>query len=358
MMLSPLAALYNTFDPFVFRISGEFGVRWYGLSYILAFVIAYLLMTKLARSGRPQLTVQRIPDAMLALIAGVIIGGRVGYCLFYEPQILTSFTSSFPFWGLFQLQRGGMSFHGGLSGVIIAAWWFARGTRLPDGTRRDRIPLMHFFDVLALCTPIGLGLGRLANFINGELLGKIVTAPGQPAPWWAVKFPHELTSGQALVQSPEQMDQIRSLAAIAAPGEPDPDVAVSILVHKVLSGNHALAQQLEPFISARHPSQMYQLLAEGLFTGLVLWIAAMPRWNLFPKRSGVIGCLFMICYGCSRILTELFRLPDSQLAVKTILGLSRGQWFSVAMIIVGANLMFWCVRRSSMSGSSPKGVVA
>lgn len=352
-----LAALYNTFDPFVFHISGDFGIRWYGLSYILAFVIAYFLMISLARSGRSQLSVQRIPDAMLALMAGVIIGGRVGYCFFYEPQILTSFTSSFPFWGLFQLQRGGMSFHGGLTGVIIAAWWFARGTRLPDGTNRDRMSLMHFLDVLALCTPIGLGLGRIANFINGELLGKVASAPGESAPWWAVKFPHELTSGQALVQTPAQLAEIRSLAAIAAPGEPDPDVAISILVHKVLSGNHALAQQLEPLIAARHPSQLYQMLAEGLLTGSVLWIAALPRWNLFPNRPGVIGCLFMVCYGCSRIVTELFRLPDSQLAVKTIMGLSRGQWFSVAMIIIGAILMYVNVRRSSSTVSSLKGVV-
>lgn len=346
-MLIPLASLYNTCDPFVFRISGEFGVRWYGLSYILGFVIAYVLMTKLARSGRSQLTVQRIPDAMLALMAGVIIGGRVGYCLFYEPEILTSFTSSFPFWGLFQLQRGGMSFHGGLTGVIIAAWWFARGSRLPDGTSRDRIPLMHFFDVLALCTPIGLGLGRIANFINGELLGKIAAPAGQPAPWWAVKFPHELTSGQALAQTPAQLAEIRSLAAIAAPGEPDPDVAVSTLVHKVLSGNQSLAQQLEPLVSARHPSQLYQLLAEGILTGAILWLVAMRKWGIFPGRPGAIGCLFMICYGLSRMLTELFRLPDSQLAVKTILGLSRGQWLSVGMVMVGVILLITVVRRHS-----------
>jgi len=346
MMHCTLASFFNTFDPFVFRISGDFGVRWYGLSYILSFVIAYFIMAGLARSGRSLLSVERIPDAMLALMFGVIVGGRLGYCIFYEPAILTSFDGSFPYWGLFKLQRGGMSFHGGLTGVIVAAWWFARGIRQPDGARRHAIPLMHFFDVLALATPTGLLLGRLANFINGELLGKVVAGPGEIAPWWAVKFPHELTSGQALIQTPEQMQRIHALAAIASPSEPDPETAISTLLHKVLSGNHSLAQQLEPLISARHPSQLYQALAEGVATGLVLWILAMPRWKLFPQRPGTVGCTFMICYGLGRIATELYRLPDSQLAVKTILGLSRGQWFSVAMIVVGAVLLAAMSRRS------------
>lgn len=354
MIPCTLASFFNTFDPFVFRISGDFGVRWYGVSYIVAFVLAYLLMVRLARSGRSQLSAERVPDAMLTLMFGVIVGGRLGYCIFYEPEILTSFDSSFPFWGLFQLQRGGMSFHGGLTGVIIAAWWFARGSRQPDGTRVNAIPLMHLFDVLALCTPIGLLLGRVANFINGELLGKVVVAAGQPAPWWAVKFPHELTSGQALVQSPDQLQRIQALASVAAPGEQDPDIAISVLVHKVLGGNHTLAQQLEPLISARHPSQLYQAVAEGLVTGLVLLVLALPRWKLFPHRSGVIGCAFMMCYGIGRVVTEIYRLPDSQLAVKTILGLSRGQWFSVTMFLIGATLLIIMYRRSSVS----QGVVA
>lgn len=342
-----LAAFYNTFDPFVFHIFGDFGVRWYGLSYVLSFVIAFWMMVRLAKSGRSQLVAPRVPDAMLALMAGVVVGGRLGYCVFYEPSILISFDSSFPFWGLFQLQRGGMSFHGGLIGVIVAAWWFARGHKQSDGSRSGSMPLMHFFDVLALCTPVGLGLGRLANFINGELLGKVAAAPEQIAPWWSVRFPHELTSGQALVQTADQMARIQSLASVAAPGEPDRQVALSTLVHKVLGGNQSLAQQLEPLISARHPSQLYQALAEGLCTGLVLWVMAMPRWNLFPRYRGVIGCSFMICYGMSRIVTELFRLPDSQLAVKTIMGLSRGQWFSVGMVMVGVLLLFTVVRRPS-----------
>jgi len=341
----PLAAFYNTFDPFLFRISVELGIRWYGLSYVVSFGLAYWLMLRLARTGRSMLTAERIPDAMLALMAGVIVGGRVGYCLLYEPSILISFHSSFPFWDLFQLQRGGMSFHGGLLGVIIAAIWFARGRRQPDGTRSNAIPIMHFFDVLALCTPVGLGLGRLANFINGELLGRIASPPGESAPWWAVRFPHELTSGQSLVQTPEQLAKIQAIAAVAAPGEPDADAAVSILVHKVLSGNQGLAQQLEPLISARHPSQVYQLLAEGVVTGAILWVVALPRFGIFPRRPGVIGCLFMICYGLSRVITELYRLPDSQLAIKTVMGLSRGQWFSVGMAIVGVILMFIVVRR-------------
>ncbi len=342
-----LAAFYNTCDPFVFRLFGDVGARWYGLSYVLSFIIAYFLLVRLARSGRSLLTAERVPDAMLALMFGVIIGGRVGYCIVYEPSILTSFNSSFPFWGLFQLQRGGMSFHGGLTGVIVAAWWFARGTQLPDGSRRNHIPLMHFFDVLALCTPIGLLLGRIANFINGELLGKIVAAPGQPAPWWSVRFPHELTSGQALAQTPQQFAQIETLARIAAPTEPDPDIAISFLLNKILSGNHSLAQQLEPLISARHPSQLYQAATEGLLTGFILWILAIPRFGLFPRRAGVIGCTFMICYGMGRIFTELYRLPDSQLAVKTTAGLSRGQWLSVAMIVIGAILLAISWHRST-----------
>lgn len=356
MSIPFLAAFYNTFDPFAFRLWGDVGARWYGLSYILSFVIAYFLLVRLAKSGRSLLPAERVPDAMLALMFGVIIGGRLGYCLFYEPSILTSFDGSFPYWGLFKLQRGGMSFHGGLAGVIIAAWWFARGVKQPDDSRRGGMPLMHFFDVLALCTPIGLMLGRLANFINGELLGRIVAPPGEPAPWWSVRFPHELTSGQALAQTPEQVARIDALARIAAPAEPDPDMAINALLNKVLGGNHSLAQQLEPLISARHPSQLYQAVTEGVITGLILWVLAMPRWGLFPRRAGVIGCSFMMCYGAGRIFTELYRLPDSQLAVKTIAGLSRGQWFSVLMIAVGAVLMAITWRWSNRSGAK-KGVV-
>jgi phosphatidylglycerol:prolipoprotein diacylglycerol transferase len=230
-------------------------------------------------------------------------------------------------------------------GVLTACWWISRGVKNEKGERVGALPMLHIMDLTALaCTP-GLFFGRLANFINGELLGDIVAAPGQPAPWWAVKFPQEHFSGHAPVLSPQQQVDLVRLLESYYPGT-EPDSAYDRLLHLIQSPTPeaaVAAAKLAPFIAARHPSQIYQAAAEGLVLGttlLLLWAT--------PRRPGFIVAMFLIMYGVLRILTELYRLPDADLG--RVMGLSRGQWLSVLMIGMGLIPMYLSTRRKDVYG--------
>lgn len=339
--MSLLAAWFHDLDPFIVRISGDIGIRWYGASYVAGFFIAYLLLRLLARRRWLAIPEERVADAMMWLVGGVIVGGRLGYMLVYDPALLTMFDSSFPFWGGFAITKGGMASHGGIVGVTIAAIRVSRGWRTPDGQIVGRCSVWHVFDAAALvCTP-GLGLGRLANFINGELLGRIHSPPGTPGPWWTVQFPRELTDRPAPL-TPEQQAQLMDL------------------VHRAsgLDGRRGLAwlvdhagrfeTELRPLLSSRHPSQLYQMAADGPILGGLLWL----MWWLGPHRSGrrrdgLIGPVFLIGYGVLRVITEIWRLPDAQFGdAGRVYGLSRGQWLSVAMALVGVILLVIRLRRT------------
>jgi phosphatidylglycerol:prolipoprotein diacylglycerol transferase len=264
--------------------------------------------------------------------------------LFYDPTLIWSFRADFPWWGVLRLSEGGMASHGGMLGVILATWFVARGPRdRATGARPQRVSWLHVLDLAAVaCTP-GLFFGRVANFVNGELLGRIVAMPGQPAPWWSVKFPQEVYSGHE--PTPDQPALVeRALAPLARAGESGGETFDRVL-GAIQSGRAPeAARTLEPLLSARHPSQLYQAAAEGLVLGAVLWLL----WRR-PRRAGVIGAMFMAVYGVLRIVTEFWRLPDADLAVQRVLGLSRGQWLSVAMVLVGAGALAvfrWRDRRS------------
>lgn len=341
-----LAAYFHNLSPFIFKISGDFGLRWYGFAYAAAFVISYFILVHMGKSGLSQLKPHRVMDAMMFLVMGVVLGGRLGYLLFYDDNFhaLRSFGGSFPWWGALRLNEGGMASHGGMIGVILATFLIARGFKDQDGVRRDGVPKLHFLDVLASVVPLGLCFGRLANFVNGELLGRIVAEPGRPAPWWSVKFPQELAEF-AYVRiagnhygpsySPEQEAQIKDILHQYAPNAEDRYFAAKTVLdtlHSASASTRAdLAAKLEPLISARVPSQLLQAAAEGPILALLLWLI----WRK-PRHSGVIGGWFMITYGALRIVTEFWRLPDSHLLSPRILGLSRGQWLSAAMIAVGS----------------------
>ena len=337
-----MGSFYHTISPFIVRFSEDVGIRWYGMTYLLSFAAAYFILTKLAKAGRSPLAAERVADVLLTLIIGVLVGGRIGYCLFYEQRLLTEFDGSFPFWGVLKLTKGGMAFHGGLLGVIIAAWYVARGVQRPDGTRVHSMRLLALYDLLALATPSGIFLVRCANFINGELFGKIVSPAGEPGPWWAVKFPHEITSGQELRLDVEHQLKLQELlASQRLPGESIGQGAER-LMGKILSGDHALAAKLEPLISARHPSQLYEAFGEGLVLGVLVWVAF-----LFKPRVGVIGSVFLLGYGTARFVSEFWRLPDSHLAGHSIMGLSRGQFFSSLMLLTGVVILAWIFRPSA-----------
>ncbi len=265
-------------NPVLLHIYGPFAIRYYGLAYILGFVFAYWLMKKLIKAGVLNLDKEALSNSFTVLILGVFLGGRLGYCLFYGwHQFLNN-----PLF-LFKIWEGGMSSHGGFIGVFLAAWWVSR---------KYHIPYLKLIDILAALTPMGLLLGRIANFINGELWGKVTHVP------WAVIFPNSMPPGTPL-------------SAIAP----------------------------------RHPSQLYEAALEGLL--LLLY----TQWRLWRTpvlaKPGQLAGEFLLLYALVRIFSEQFREPDAAL----ILGMSRGIFYSLFMILVGLGLIWWAGHRAASKPS-------
>ncbi|MBO6512765.1 MAG: prolipoprotein diacylglyceryl transferase [Phycisphaerales bacterium] len=319
---------FHDWSPYLWRISGDFGIRWYGLSYILAFILAYLLLRVLAQRGATAIPKDRISDAMMFLVGGVIVGGRMGYVLLYDPSLLIEFTSAIPFWGVLQLSNGGMSSHGGFLGVILASWWISKGFKDQNGQQTGQCPALHVMDTCALVAPLGLMLGRIANFINGELLGKVIAQPGQPAPWYAIRYPQEILERQQDL-SEEQLSAVAELSSqYMLPNDQYWEEGYMRIMDLVQKGDEQLKAQLEPLISARYPTQLMQAFFDGLLVFVVVWFIARK-----PRRVGVVGSWMLIIYALGRIPMDYFRLPDS--GISQFGGLTRGQAYSIAMLLVG-----------------------
>lgn len=258
-------------SPFLIRFPenplGLEGIRYYGLAYLLGFLAAWLLLRIYNARGKFAIDADARSTLMTAIIAGVIIGGRLGYMLFYD---LSAFLSN-PLLVL-RVDQGGMSSHGGFIGVFLAVIWFAR---------KYNYPFLKLGDVIVTLAPLGLCFGRIANFINGELWGRVTDVR------WAVIFP----------ESPQVYDAARHIFA------PEP----------------------------RHPSQLYAAFLEGL----LLFVYVQWRFWCTRPKPGQIGGEFLIGYGVVRIFGELFREPDATL----IIGLTRGQFYSIFMIFVGAAIL-------------------
>jgi phosphatidylglycerol:prolipoprotein diacylglycerol transferase len=335
-----LASWLHNINPFLIEFPDFLildGIRWYGTAYAAGFILGWLLMRALGKRNAILIPPKHALDAAISIAMGVIIGGRIGYAILYRPELLWTFTDAFPWWELLRLTDGGMASHGGIAGVIVACWWISRGFKARDGKRHGKVPLLHTLDVVAFLATPGLFFGRIANFINGELLGRVVAPAGQPGPWWAVRFPQEaLQRWDELPRA--QQDAIAS--AVGMPGRVDDittgaawnDFALNfqILLDRLHRGSDEAARILGPIISSRHPSQLYQAFAEGIVLGLALLLI----WTK-PRKPGVVGCWFLIIYGVLRVITEFWRLPDSHLTVQRIMGLSRGQWFSIVMVAIG-----------------------
>ncbi|MCA9291744.1 MAG: prolipoprotein diacylglyceryl transferase [Phycisphaerales bacterium] len=344
--MSPtLASAYlHDLDPFAIRFPQSWGdalpilagLRWYGLAYAAGFIVGWLWMRWMAKTKRSTLSAPQVSDLLMAMILGVLIGGRLGYVMFYEPHLL-GFSSTPPFWGVLALHRGGMSSHGGIIGVIVAAIVFGRRTRTSS---------LHILDLAAFACLPGLCFGRLANFVNAELWGKALSPAHQAnPPWWAVKYPQELA-----MFTPERAEAARPVAELVGVAGTDwvtavrtismlrdqaPDEAVKVVrivtervVDAVQSGNEVVAAAVRPLLTSFAPSQLLQALTDGPVLMALLAVC----W-LRPRRPGVIGALFLTFYGVLRISTEVVRQPDEGVAVW--LGLSRGQWLSVAMVLAG-----------------------
>jgi phosphatidylglycerol:prolipoprotein diacylglycerol transferase len=168
-------ALLHTLDPFIFEFSLGVGPRWYGTAYLSGFLLGWIILRWLATSGRLPMSARQVGDLVTGAVVGVIVGGRLGHCIFYEPHLLVQFGSTFPFWGVLELHKGGMASHGGVIGVTIAVLMFAR---------REKIAFLTLADGIAFVVPWGLMFGRLANWVNGELWGRMLPAEMQAnSPW-------------------------------------------------------------------------------------------------------------------------------------------------------------------------------
>ena len=263
------------------------GLRWYALAYIVGILFGWWIILRAIRNpvlwaGEPPLTAEQLERFFTWVVIGIIIGGRLGYVIFYDPASYIAEP-----WRIPLVTEGGMAFHGGFAGVVVAGIWFCR---------REKISMLSMGDLLALAVPVGLGLGRLANFVNAELWGRPTTLP------WGVIFP----------------------------------------------GDAAQACKGVVGLCARHPSQLYQAALEGLLLALVLtWLACRRGWL---KRPGALMGLFLLGYGMARFLVEFVRQPDAQFVTPGNpvgwavhaggFGLTMGQLLSLPMIVAGMWFLF------------------
>ena len=274
--MTSLVLTWPNFDPVALRL-GPLVIRWYGIMYAIAFLAGYLILQRrvvrepYASKGW---TKDDVGTLIFDAVAGVIGGGRLGYVLFYKP----GYYATHPL-DIFKLWDGGMSFHGGAIGVMLALWWFAS---------RHKRAWLEVTDLLVPLVPIGLGLGRLGNFINGELWGRAA----DPALPWAMIFPQ--------------------------------------------AGS-----------TPRHPSQVYELILEGIVLYVLLWLYQRRR-----PFQGAVSAAFLVGYGVFRFAVEHFREPDDYLGILR-LGLSMGQWLCVPMILGGAGLWWWSRRRARIAKDAP-----
>lgn len=265
--------MHPSIDPVALQL-GPLAIHWYGLTYLAAFGLFFVLARQRLRhqpyasiTQPAPWSVRDVEDLLFLGVIGVVVGGRLGYCLVYKPgHYLTHPLEIVYVW------QGGMSFHGGMLGVIGAMALWAR--------RQGRFWL-EVTDFIAPCVPTGLAAGRVGNFINAELWGRLAD-PSLP---WAMVFPH---SGTSL---------------------------------------------------PRHPSQIYQFLLEGVLLFVLLWWYARR-----PRPVGAVSGAFLVGYGVFRFAAEIFREPDAHLGLLA-LGMSMGQWLCVPMVVSGLLLWVWAARR-------------
>ena len=257
---------YPDISPVLFSI-GHFDLRWYSLAYLFGIVFAWVLMYRDIKKYQLPIDKKSLDDMMFNITLGIILGGRIFYVLFYNFNM---------FWNhpfeIFAIWHGGMSFHGGLLGVIAAIFYSAR---------KMKYPFLGLTDLAALYTPFGLFLGRLANFVNDELWGRVTNVP------WAVKFP---------------------------------------------SGGYL----------PRHPSQLYEAALEGVALFVVLQI--LWRFEWVRARKGFVSGVFLSFYALSRMIIECFREPDAQLGF-VCGQITMGQILSAPILIFGLGLIWFSLRR-------------
>ncbi len=271
---------------------GSFTLRFYSLAYLLGVIFAYWHTSVALKQPGAPMAQRHADDLFFYCTLGVIFGGRLGYATFYEPQLWTTFANdSWLSWRLLRLWEGGMSFHGGLIGVTVAMAWISW---------RDKLNFIRVVDYVAVGVPMGMLLGRLANFVNGELWGRATDVP------WGMVF----------------------CDGIARAGV---DCATTGTV--------------------RHPSQLYQAGLEGLAMFVIMlslfWLTR-ARY-----RPGLLAGVFTIGMGAARFINEFFREPDQQLADFALrTGLSMGQWLTIPLILTGLIVVIFALRKKPLAAGA------
>lgn len=324
----------HTLDPFAVEFTPGVGIRWYGLAYLAGFLIGWLLLKWLAATRRVELKPTQVGDFLTWLILGVLLGGRLGEVFFYQPDLLWTFEASFPFWGVLAIHKGGMASHGGMIGVALAAFLYAR---------KIGIPGWHALDVTAVLAAPGLGLGRLANFINGELWGRpLPESMRESPPIWSVKYPDEMFL-EGFANGP-QVDRLASIVEFGADIGPR-----EALRNAAYAGRTDVIEAITPYLTPYYPSQLFQTASDGI----VLFAAVLLAW-LVPRKPGIVSGVFLVVYGVLRIATEQFRGQYATEWGASTLTVAVG--LSATMVVVGLVILLICSRRNvePLGGLLPK----
>lgn len=295
-------------SPHLIQFTQSIAVHWYGLAYVLGFYLAYLVMFFLAKRGLSEIKPEAVADFItLVALFGVVLGGRLGYMLLYNFDEFIHRP-----WILLLLNQGGMASHGGIAGVALFCLWYAR---------KHKISWTGIGDTLVCGAPLGVFLGRIANFINGELFGRVTNVP------WAMKFPTELLHEDFVAQGGSAVitNDLMNHGAVHSPD-----------IIAFFEQNRGGRAELETILHPRHPSQLYEALGEGLFLCAILLFIRM-KWPRLPH--GVLTGLFFLLYSIIRIALENVRQPDS--GSEMIMGLTKGQFFSTFMIVTGLAFLLW-----------------
>ncbi len=293
-----LAYYLHNLNPFIFHITDTVGPRWYGMAYVSAFICGYALLTWLSKKGYADLPPSQVSDFITwAALFGVMVGGRLGYVLFYKPQMLRDPLSILRVW------EGGMASHGGILGLIVFTLYYAR---------KHKLSWTNLGDNLCVVAPIGLFLVRCANFINGELYGRAADVS------WAVQFPKELVDSNS-----ETLGE----RAVALCQQFNPLLATPDAILSAFPADPNVEPVLRTVLTPRHPSQIYEALVEGVLLFLILWFVR----TRMRQPNGVITGLFLSLYAIGRIIVENFREPDAPMVGM----FTRGQFFSFFLIAFG-----------------------
>lgn len=336
------AVYVHNLDPVALPLFGNLALRWYGLAYLMGFLGGFLLLRHLARKKLWVLKPEQTGDFIAAAaLFGVFLGGRIGYILFYHlPKHGFGSLADDPLL-VFRVWEGGMASHGGILGLVIFTWFYAK---------KHKVSWTGLGDGLCVVAPIGLFFGRAANFINGELYGRLAEGVS-----WAVKFPLALMDGKA----PESGSFEAAAAAavtvdrnLAAPYQAMQDAAPKdyaqaqqVFFEHLLEANRKsdkVSEAISPYLQPRHPSQVYEGLLEGLLLFAILWIIRV----CFPKApNGLLTGLFFGLYATFRIFAERFREPDAAWVVENMI--TQGQFLSFFMYLFSAAFIIYAWRQKS-----------